>query len=176
MMFTEEWISGEALAEIRALVRSVEDVAGAIIEFGCWEGRSFVQIAEAAGEREVHAVDHWEGNVGDQHTTDAVATRDVYGTFLSNTAHLGNVMVHRMSTERFMRDWNEPIAFIHLDADHNYQPVKDQISWALTLLSPGGVICGDDYSHRWKGVIQAVDELLPECQIVSCMWIHADDR
>ncbi len=176
MKFTETWISEQALTEIRDLVRSVEDVPGAIIEFGCWEGRSFVQIAEAAGQRETHAVDHWEGNVGDKHTTEAVAVRDVYGTFLDNTAHLDNVTIHRMSTERFMRYWDEPIAFIHLDADHNYQPVKDQIAWALSFLSPDGVICGDDYSHRWKGVIQAVDELLPERRLVACMWIYSDDR
>lgn len=172
MKFTEEWISDEALSEITRLIRSVSDVSGEILEFGCWEGRSLIRIAEAAGDRPVHAVDHWQGNAGDQHTLEAIATRDVYGRFLENIADLTNVQVHRMPTEEFMATWRKPTAFLHLDADHDYGPVKEQIEWALPLLSPGGVLCGDDYSHRWPGVMQAVDEILPDRAIVGCMWVH----
>lgn len=173
--FNEEWISVAALHELTRLVHSVQDVPGAVIEFGCWEGRSFVQIAEAAQPRPVYAVDHWQGNAGDEYTTVAAQDRDVYATFLSNTSHLSNVKVQRMRTEDFMASWDKPIAFLHLDADHDYQPVKEQIEWALPLLSPGGVLCGDDYSHRWEGVMQAVDELLPSIYVVTCMWVHVND-
>lgn len=175
MEFHEAWIGDQALAEITRLVQSVQEVQGALMEFGCWEGRSLVRIAQAAPDRPVHAVDHWRGNQGDEYTTEAVRTRDVYGQFLTNTAELSNVRVHRASTEDFMVTWTAPIAFLHIDADHDYQPVKDQISWALPLLAPGGVLCGDDYSHRWEGVMQAVDELLPDRVIVGCMWVWTND-
>lgn len=175
MKFNEEWIGVPALHEITRLVQSVQDVPGALIEFGCWEGRSLVQIAEAAPDRPVHAVDHWMGNTGDEYTTEAAQKRDVYGQFLANTAHLPNVRTHRCPNEDFMATWTAPVAFLHLDADHNYQPVKDQITWALERLAPGGVLCGDDYSHRWEGVMQAVDELLPDREVFGCMWVHRND-
>jgi predicted O-methyltransferase YrrM len=173
--FADEWISVSTLHELARLVESVEDVPGAIMEFGCWEGRSLVWIANAAGDRPVHAVDHWRGNIGDDYTQAAVQSRDVYGQFLINTAHLSNVRVHRSSTEDFMVTWNAPIAFLHIDADHDYQPVKDQIVWALERLAPGGVLCGDDYSQRWEGVMKAVDELLPDREVFGCMWVHRND-
>lgn len=172
MGFREEWIHDSTLEEIRRFVRRTEALSGAVMEFGCWEGRSLVSIAHAAGERPVHAVDHWRGNDEDEYTTNAVAERDIYATFLENTAHLNNVIVHRMDTEEFMQSWNEPIAFIHLDADHRYPAVKRQIEWALPLLQQGGIMCGDDYSAHWLGVTQAVDEVLPDADIVSHMWVH----
>ena len=33
-------------------------------------------------------------------------------------------------------------------------------------------LAGDDYVRDWKGVIQAVDELLPGCEIKEGRWIH----
>lgn len=175
MKFREEWISVGTLHELTRLVQAVEGVPGAVIEFGCWEGRSLIEIAQAAPQRPVLAVDHWQGNIEDEYTLGAIKERDVFATFLANTTDLDNVVVHQMSNEEFMATWHDPIAFLHLDADHRYQPVKDQIEWALPLLSPGAVMCGDDYSKRWPGVTQAVDEALPARQIINSMWVHRND-
>jgi len=172
--FTEQWIAQETLSRLESLTREVADVPGAIIEFGCWEGRSLTRIAAAAAPRIVHAVDHWNGNTGDI-TAKIVQTRDVFGKFQENIAHLNNVQVHRESNEIFMGKWRKPIALLHLDADHNYIPVRDQIEWALPLLSKGAVLCGDDYSGNWPGVVQAVDEMLPGRSVEVCMWIHRND-
>jgi hypothetical protein len=173
--FNEKWIDVAALHELSRLVDATRDVPGAVIEFGCWEGRSFVTIAEAAKGRTVHAVDHWQGNSGDEYTTKAAQSRDIYSKFVENTSHLKNIAIHYMTTEDFMASWNKPIAFLHIDADHDYLLVRRQIEWALPLLSPSGVLCGDDYSLKWKGVMQAVDELLPNIYVVTCMWVHVND-
>lgn len=173
MGFREEWIHASTLESIQGLVRGTEGLSGAIMEFGCWEGRSLVKIAEAASDRPVHAVDHWQGNDEDEYTTNAVAERDIYATFIANTSHLSNVIVHRMDTDEFMVRWGDkPIAFIHLDADHRYPAVARQIEWALPLMQPGGILCGDDYSSAWPGVTRAVDELLPDAELLSHTWVH----
>lgn len=173
MNYTETWIAEETLNRITQLVQQVkEEVTGGIIEFGCWEGRSLTRIAEAAHPRIVHAVDHWQGNIGDTYTLKAVAERDVFQRFQDNISHLNNVQIHRESNDDFMKKWDMKIAFLHLDADHNYLPVKEQIEWAIPYLSQGAILCGDDYSSNWKGVVQAVDETLPARQIENAMWIY----
>lgn len=172
MTFNETWIAEETLTRITEFLNEIKEIPGAIIEFGCWEGRSLIRIAEAAHPRIVHAVDHWQGNIGDSYTKKAVAERDIFETFQHNISHLNNVQIHRESNEEFMNKWDKKIAFIHLDADHNYLPVKEQIEWALPLLSTGAIMCGDDYSNNWKGVMQAVDETLPTKTVENAMWIY----
>lgn len=173
MGFTETWIPEITLHRLRELVVSTEGVVGGVIEIGVWEGRSFVGIAEAAAPRTAHAVDHFAGSISDNDPTLQIAVeRDVHGIFLENIAHLENVEVHRVHSDEFMSQWTDSIAFLHLDADHGYESVRKQIEWALPLLSPGAVLCGDDYSDRWPGVVHAVAECLPSATVEQYMWIY----
>ena len=48
---------------------------------------------------------------------------------------------------------------IYIDADHNYEAVKKDISLYLNKVKSGGYICGHDYSYNHSGVVQAVNEL-----------------
>ena len=48
---------------------------------------------------------------------------------------------------------------IYVDAAHEYEPVKSDIEKYWSLLKPGGVMFGDDYTvSYWPGVVKAVDE------------------
>lgn len=171
--FTEQWIPEVTLARLGELVRETQRLPGEVLEFGCWEGRSFCHIAEAAAPKTAHAVDHWEGSLSDDDVTLGLAQeRDVYAAFVENTNHLTNVTAHRTDIADFMAVWDGPIAFLHLDADHGYASVKEQIVWALKWLVEGAVLCGDDYSARWPGVVQAVNELLPSATVEHYMWIY----
>ena len=59
----------------------------------------------------------------------------------------GNVLPFRMGwREYFTRDLT-PVRFIHIDAEHSYQEVLDNIATALPLIVDGGIICGDDSHH-----------------------------
>ena len=60
---------------------------------------------------------------------------------------------------------------IYLDTAHDYATVTRQIDQAAPLLTPGGILCGDDYSDRgtW-GVIKAVTEKLPAHRVFG-QWI-----
>jgi hypothetical protein len=173
MGYTETWIPEVTLSRLQDLVRSTERKRGAVLEFGVWEGRSLVAIAEAAAPRLVHAVDHWRGSLSDDDMTLGLAQeRDVFAAYTENTAHLDNVMTHRVDTVEFMSGWSNPISFLHLDADHGYESVKAQILWAKRLLIRGGVLCGDDFSDRWPGVVNAVRDTLPAATVEHYMWIY----
>ena len=45
---------------------------------------------------------------------------------------------------------------IHIDAAHEYEPVRRDLENYWALLRPGGILIGDDYP--WPGVKRAADE------------------
>jgi hypothetical protein len=169
--FTSAWIPSPTLRQLTHLVAAREHLDGAIIEFGAWEGRSTIAIGSGTMQ-DVIAVDHWQGNLGDPWTEPHAQTQDIYARFTQNTAHLPNIIPAVMRIEDFMDSWDSPIKFLHIDADHNYHPVKEQIEWAKPLMVEGGIMCGDDYSHNWPGVVQAVNETLPEHRVEIVMWMQ----
>lgn len=170
-MFTSSWIPEHTLNRLTALVKEREHLHGAVIEFGAWEGRSTIAIA-AGTTGTVHAVDHWKGNPGDIHTEPVAAEHDIYARFLTHTTGMTHIKPVVTSTEQFMAHWNQPIKFLHIDADHNYEAVAAQIEWAKPLMVEGGVMCGDDYSANWPGVVQAVNETLPAHHVELVMWLQ----
>lgn len=170
-IFTSAWIPTPTLKRLTELVQQREHLPGAIIEFGSWEGRSTIAIASGTTQP-VFAVDHWKGNTGDEHTEPVAQANDIYARFRYNTQWHKNIQPVVTDIDAFMVAWGEPIKFIHIDADHNYGPVKRQIQWAQQYMVPGGVMCGDDYSPNWPGVVNAVDECLPQRRIEIVMWVQ----
>ncbi|HXX90052.1 MAG TPA: class I SAM-dependent methyltransferase, partial [Acidimicrobiales bacterium] len=160
VVFHEEWYPDGQLAELCGLLDATltRAVDGAIVEIGCWEGRSTVALArvlEPSGRR-LHAVDWWLGNVDegtDHATVHALHERDVFATFTANVAPYRCVDVHRQDGRDFLTGMppGEGIAFVHLDAGHTYEATKQLIDLALPRLAPGGVICGDDFENSHAG-------------------------
>jgi predicted O-methyltransferase YrrM len=95
----------------------------------------------------VHAVDTWQGSKGEI-SEELAAGRDVYATFAANVVALtaGNVVPCRQDWRDYADD-TTPIRFCFIDAEHSYREVHDQIAWAWPLISPGGILCGDDVHH-----------------------------
>lgn len=55
--------------------------------------------------------------------------------------------------------------WVHLDARHNYESVKQDISAWLPKVAAGGWLSGDDYNTvKWPEVVAAVSELLPDAE------------
>lgn len=158
----ENWYDGAKLQRLIAACERVRPLDGAVIEIGCWEGRSTVAMAMASFPEIVHAVDHWLGTPGDD-TGKLAATRDVYADFRANIDELtqGNVHSYRMDWRDFAEWWGgRPIRLIHLDADHSYGEVREQIRRFAPLIVPNGILCGDDYDMAKNGgVVRAVQEL-----------------
>lgn len=169
--FTSAWIPSPTLERLTEFVQQRQHLEGAVIEFGAWEGRSTIAIAQGTTEP-VLAVDHWRGNPGDVHTEPFAQREDIYARFLANVQPYQNVQPMHMTTEEFMDTWTGPIKFLHIDADHNYEPVKAQIEWAKEHIIEGGIICGDDYSSNWPGVVKAVNETLPAHHVERVMWVQ----
>ncbi len=114
--------------------------------------------------------DPWRGSPSDESGLLA-SQRDVYATFLGNIAEMtvGNVAAHRMGWREFVPTVTERVALCFIDAEHTYDEVFDNIAAVLPLMSPGGVICGDDWPH--PPVLQAARAALPgEPELVGRVW------
>lgn len=148
MTFTEEWFDSTSQDRLAAIGREVDNVHGLIIEIGSWEGRSTCVLANAIRPRPVIAVDTWQGSPGEI-SADLAAKRDVYGQFVTNVKVLtsGNVYVARQNWREFVPTIKDPVALCFIDAEHTYTEVRDNIAAILPLMSPGGIICGDDAGH-----------------------------
>lgn len=64
------------------------------------------------------------------------------------------------------------LAWVHIDARHDYDSVRADIAAWLPKVVDGGWLSGDDYdAGQWPGVFAAVADSLPEAQPWSqCQW------
>lgn len=180
--FREDWYSDAQCAALVNAYESVKDILGDVVEIGCWEGKSTVYLANACFPVDVQAVDTWRGNEdeGQQHPSVVLAKkRDVYADFIEHSKRLtrGNVRPHRMLSGDFFTTERPQIKFCHIDGSHDYQNVRRDIAGALSLLVPGGVLCGDDFQTAHKGrtdlgggVERAVREMLPGFNTDGNFW------
>lgn len=176
--FHEQWYTAEQAAYVAGLAR-LAPPEGAMVEIGCWEGKSTACIAQSIAPRPLIAVDHWRGNEdeGDDKSVTAAQERDVEGIFRHNMSLLTPNNVKTLPMD--WREWAEvsfsglpmPIAFLHLDASHDYASVADCLRAIKPFLVPNAILCGDDLYA--DGVYRAVHDVLGDGvqDIGGRLWI-----
>lgn len=144
-----------------------------IVDVGVWKGQSTINLARSQNEVRsdgiVIAVDtflgaaqHWD--IKRQDVYDSLKFKNgrpsIYETFMSN------VVLNRLQSQILpLSQTSENAAFIlkrqginpdlvHLDAAQEYDSVMRDIKLYWDILSPGGVLMGDDFA--WTGVARAV--------------------
>jgi beta-1,4-mannosyl-glycoprotein beta-1,4-N-acetylglucosaminyltransferase len=182
VMFNEDWYPSDQLAHLVGLCDQVRSLAGHVIEFGCWEGRSTVALARACEPETLIAVDNWEGNKAEaiDHPTVLIAqVRDVFSQFQRNVVGLtaGNVRAVRADCLDFLKHFREPIKFAHIDASHDYRSVERTLRLLRPLVVAGGILAGDDIMSANErrvdlegGVERAVKEVLPGYVQAGNLW------
>ena len=175
--FHEDWYSGPQALYMASLAQQAPE--GAIVEIGCWEGRSTVVLSQSVAPRVVHCVDHWRGNVdegADHPAARAAIERDVLAQFVCNMERMtgGNWQHHVRDWRDWIAEWDQPIAFVHIDAAHDYKSVRDCIEALRPFLVPGAILCGDDaYADP---VQDAVRDTLPGAEIIGKrLWVWRNE-
>src|ERR1700730_4490611 len=105
--FHEQWYADAQLHVLAQTYERLCGLAGAVVEIGCWEGRSTVALARTCYPEILIAVDTWKGNLDEDpnHATVQLARqRDVYATFLENMKALthGNFKAVRQDCHEFL--------------------------------------------------------------------------
>ena len=193
MIITEQWYGDSQAQALADLARQTTHLDGYFIEIGVWQGVSFSYICRAVHPLVVCAVDTWRGNEdestvlgGEHYSVTAARERNVYQEFIDNmrAENITNFQVYKMHWKDFIDmlyplelNGDKGIAFVHIDASHDYVSVRDCINALLPYMVEGGIMCGDDYltasdnrADLQGGVMRAVKETLPNHQNNNNLW------
>lgn len=145
-----------------------------IIELGSFFGKSTRAMADNT-EGTVFAVDNWKGPRDSGLEPEILAT--AYSEFRKNLHdHIdtGKVITVTCNHEDF--DWelfiDSGVDMVFIDGDHSKEAVQRDVQNALSVIRPGGLICGHDFD--WRQVRDGLREILPEAQHVqgTSLWFY----
>jgi hypothetical protein len=133
---------------------------GVALEVGCYKCSATVFIAKACAKKQipcVYAMDLFTGtpswNYSMEYFESAQQTIVLYG--LAERVRL--IRAHSLHYP-----WEYPIAVLHIDADHEYEAVRQDIEKYTPFLVERGIVVFDDYDRTHPGVLRAVHGLLAE--------------
>lgn len=155
-------------------------VAPRFVEVGSYLGRSLCSLAEVVrqsgreigivgvdtcrgsgpeGAREINA--HGPAVEFGGGTFAGLLHRNVIACGFADTVAL--LITDSVSAARMFDD--ESLAWVHIDARHDYESVRADIAAWAPKVGPGGWLSGDDYHPEWwPGVVAAVEEALPDAR------------
>jgi GT2 family glycosyltransferase/predicted O-methyltransferase YrrM len=144
------WMSEEELSFLGGQAARVETA----LQIGCYKGRSSYVIGKNIRG---HLLDI-DSFVGDHGNT--LSITDLAATYIKNIGDLLGTKIKVMigNSHDLLKVLNAKFDLVFIDGSHSYGDVKKDIELSMQLMSPGGLICGHDYSHSIE-VKQAVDEI-----------------
>lgn len=149
-----------------------------LVEVGSWLGKSVVYLAEALKRTNkdvtVFAVDTWHGSPEHQTMLADKPYGYLWHQFVKNIKdnNVSDIVVPVcMSSVEAARYFEEKSVYmVFIDATHEYEPVKSDITAWKPKVQTGGILSGHDYDCA--DVNKAVREMLPTHQNVGSTWIH----
>jgi len=139
---------------------------GHFVEIGTFKGRSSayigVEIINSCKKLKLDTIDHYE-----QSKDLSANSRGAHQEAIENLKPVSQVVnVISMKSVDAARLYDDnSLEFVYIDASHDYESVKEDISAWYNKVKVGGIIGGDDYG--WEGVVKAVKELVPEAQPIG---------
>lgn len=150
------------------------------VEIGSWRGKSSacmaVEIANSGLAIQFDCVDTWQGSLNEEiHQQDPGVVNDtLYQEFLSNMKPVEKyyrpIRMPSIDAAKLYQD--QSLDFVFIDAQHDYDSVKEDILAWKDKVKSGGLLAGHDYNPEGDyGVGKAVRELLPNHQPIPWCWI-----
>ena len=153
-----------------------------IVEVGVWKGRSTLTMARTVREMELDAaivcVDSWVGSFEHWLRPDIFTDLKhqhgwphLFYTFMANCVAEGveDIVVPlpavSRAASRILEARGVRPDLVHIDAGHDYDSVRSDLTHWWARLEPGGWLIADDYDPHngvWPDVRRAVDDFLGE--------------
>jgi hypothetical protein len=147
------------------------------VEVGSWKGKSSafmcVEIINSEKQIKFDCVDTWKGSVEHANYQELPHLYDIFKENMKPfEGYYTDLKMKSIDAAKLYED--ESLDFVFIDASHEYEDVKDDITHWILKVKKGGILSGDDYSGYWGGVIKAVNEILGEKNIKrnGDTWIY----
>lgn len=143
-----------------------------IAEIGVFRGDFSKFIHKNLNPKELYLIDIFEGHMG---SGDKNGENMVFVQLETEFVKLKNyfekeqnVHIKKIKSFEFLRQIEKDFFdVIYVDADHEYNSVKQELDLALDKVKTNGFICGHDYvSPRFAGVVKAVNEFCEKNNLV----------
>jgi len=152
-----------------------------IIDVGVWKGQSTIMLAKNLRDNGIPGVvlavdtflgspQTWDWERGDNylyHRTPG-GMPDIFSRFANNVfdQDLCSIIIPIPQTSvcaaHVLKRLDIRPTLVHVDAAHEYEEASRDMREYFSLLSPGGIMIGDDYHPNWPGVVRAANEFAAE--------------
>lgn len=149
-VFINDWLKGK------------KDLVG--VQIGSYRGESTELFIKSGVFKRLYCIDPWENEYDSKDISSneqiSLAEQDFDNKFKGNEIVKKIRMASQSAVSMFE---DETIDFIYIDACHQYNSVKRDITNYYSKVKIGGIIAGHDYGYpAYPGVKKAVDEFFKE--------------
>jgi predicted O-methyltransferase YrrM len=138
-------------------------------EVGCYTGESTKMFLESGKITLLYAIDIWEDEMNNFKNYAARRGSDHDFSIVEKTFDESMKEFNVKKLKMYFSEALESLPtldFIYIDANHDYEFVKDDITNALKKIKKDGLIAGHDYNNETPGVIKAVNEFFGKPDII----------
>jgi predicted O-methyltransferase YrrM len=136
------------------------------LEMGSWKGKSTICLATVTSKypgSKIYCIDHFKGNI--ETSEEQIAKTTDIQTIFRNNLGLTNakdivclLLMDIKDTIGLLQEKKFDLIFI--DMDNRYQTMLETLKYAITLIKPGGVICGRNLVGHYPIIAKEVDEVI----------------
>ncbi len=137
------------------------NLKGSGVEIGVGKGNHAQIIVDTTPLSKIYLIDCWESTDENNSYGDQKAQDDSFSFVLNRFKNNNRVSVMKEYSAKAASLFDDAsLDFVYIDANHNYEFVKQDIAVWYPKVKVGGIFSGHDYSkNRSKaGVVKAVDE------------------
>ena len=145
-------------AQVTEWLKGTDPHLGA--EIGVKEGRFISYLLNQYPDLIMYAIDPWEDQPSGNETYIEWDWSDIYSQYQQKIQpYNGRVLELRAYSEQAAEKVEDySLDFVFIDAQHDYDSVRQDIELWMPKIKVGGLLSGHDYQPNFPGVIQAVHE------------------
>ena len=136
---------------------------GVIVEIGAWKGVSAIWLGNgstAGNNIEVYSIDTFTGSPIHREKYKNIETLPEFKKNINDAGLKNTVFPIVKKSEEAIKGWEEPIGFLWIDGNHEYEYVKKDFNLWFPYLIKGGIIALHDSAFRpgRDGPVRVVQE------------------
>ena len=153
-----------------SLLRNRKHAVGCEVGVHAGDTTKFI-LENLPGIKKYHAIDPWvsyemyDGKMyrkpgNRKHKTFDAAYKNYLKAIKPFKQH---IVTYRMtSVEAAVYIGKNYLDWVFIDANHEYEYIKENLKLWSKRVKPGGLVSGHDYGNKWEGIKKAVDEFVPK--------------